>query len=354
MLGGKVWWVVPDYTTIVELWDEIVTLCGGIARKIKTQQRRLWFPGGGTLTLKSAHNPRKLVGVGLDGLVMDECGIIDPVTWRESLRPTLADRGGWAIFGGTPKGFNWFHDLYETAGTEDGWGRWKISSQANTTIQLEEWESARREMGPAKYAQEIEAQFTQVEGAEFPAEWLTDDILTDYWPERCDLVTMAVDPSTGKAIGDYSAIVCLAVENGVLYVDAIVERLASPILVRKSVAAAAKWRPIVWGFEANGFQEVIVKDINETIFGEGIGIPHPIPIKNTVNKVARIQRLGGYLERGAVRIKRSAGSLMLLSQLREFPVSSNDDAPDALEMAVRLAEGIKAGGRGDEPMKLVA
>ena len=36
---------------------------------------------------------------------------MNPKIWNEILRPALADRGGWALFIGTPKGQNHFKEL---------------------------------------------------------------------------------------------------------------------------------------------------------------------------------------------------------------------------------------------------
>lgn len=44
----------------------------------------------------------------LDGVVLDEYGQMKESIWSEILRPALADREGWAVFVGTPKGQNGF------------------------------------------------------------------------------------------------------------------------------------------------------------------------------------------------------------------------------------------------------
>lgn len=76
---------------------------------------RIDFMGERRISLYGADNPDALRGIYLDGVVLDEPAQMRPRVWSEIIRPTLADRGGWAIFIGTPKGHNEFHDLYEGA-----------------------------------------------------------------------------------------------------------------------------------------------------------------------------------------------------------------------------------------------
>jgi hypothetical protein len=56
----------------------------------------------------------------------------------------------------------------------------------------------------------------------------------------------------------------------------------------------------------------------------------------------RIRRLTPLLSQHRLRFKvGSKGAKLLVEQLRDFPCGEFDDAPDALEMAVRLAyEGL--------------
>ena len=69
------------------------------------------------LLLLGAENPDSLRGIYIDGCVLDEFGGCDPSVWGEVIRPALADREGWAIFIGTPKGQNHFYNLYNKART---------------------------------------------------------------------------------------------------------------------------------------------------------------------------------------------------------------------------------------------
>lgn len=65
-----------------------------------------------TISLYGADNPDSLRGIHLDGVVLDEVAQMAPELWDEVVRPTLADRKGWAVFIGTVKGVDTFYDVY--------------------------------------------------------------------------------------------------------------------------------------------------------------------------------------------------------------------------------------------------
>lgn len=65
--------------------------------------------------LFGAENPDALRGMYFDGVILDEYAQMDSTIWGEVIRPALADREGWAIFIGTPKGRNKFYDMLQWA-----------------------------------------------------------------------------------------------------------------------------------------------------------------------------------------------------------------------------------------------
>lgn len=127
------------------------------------------FPNGTLLELKGVERPDNLLGVGLDGVVLDEYATDAfgsyPI-WKEIIRPSLSDKQGWAIFISTPRGYNHFYDLYEYAqsGSESGWEAWRMPSKINPIMSEQELLSAKRELGEELYSQEYEAEFKKRSG----------------------------------------------------------------------------------------------------------------------------------------------------------------------------------------------
>jgi predicted phage terminase large subunit-like protein len=346
--GGNVWWVAPTYGVAAKIWRDLKRAANRGWLEKSEVEKRITFWGGGSVATKSADRPDTLRGDGLDGLVIDEAAFTAGETWRDVLRPALADKRGWAIFISTPNGRNWFHDLFQSADQHADWMRWRRPSSDNPAIAAQELEAVRREIGPRAFAQEHEAEFTDREGAEFSGAYFGDEIWFRVWPSEAEtrFRVMAIDPSMGAGEkGDYSAIVSVALHHqGTMYVDADLERRDTRRIVADCLRLAGNFRPHAVGVEANQFQQLLADNIAEQSRQAGMMLPIHSLI-NRENKRVRIRaRLTPYLARGELRFFRdSPGARLLVEQLAAFPLAHHDDGPDALEMAVRLLRHLFGG-----------
>src|SRR5580698_9835239 len=84
---------------------------------------------------------------------------MDPRVWSEVIRPALADRRGWAVFIGTPRGRNAFFELWRRAQSEPGWFSLMLKASETGLIAAEELALARRDLSDEQYAQEFECSF---------------------------------------------------------------------------------------------------------------------------------------------------------------------------------------------------
>jgi hypothetical protein len=112
------------------------------------------------IMLLGAENPGSIRGIYLDGVVLDEYAEMDPVIWAQVIRPALADRQGWAIFIGTPKGQNHFYHLYSQASENKDWFVRTYRASETKVLPDSELDAAQREMSEEEYAQEFECSFT--------------------------------------------------------------------------------------------------------------------------------------------------------------------------------------------------
>ena len=118
------------------------------------------------IQLYGSENPDSLRGQYFDGVILDEIGDQNPKIWNEIIRPALADRQGWAMFIGTPKGQNHFKDLRDRAASEPGWALLEFKASQTGIVNQDELNAAKREMGDEKYEQEFECSFSAaVEGS---------------------------------------------------------------------------------------------------------------------------------------------------------------------------------------------
>jgi phage terminase large subunit len=114
------------------------------------------------IMILSAENPMALKGIYLDFVVLDEYGDMNPVIWREVIRPTLGDRKGRALFIGTVKGRNHFWELYEYAmgksesGVDFEWYGAMFKASETKIIPDLEIESIKKSMTEEEFLQEYE------------------------------------------------------------------------------------------------------------------------------------------------------------------------------------------------------
>ena len=120
---------------------------------------RVDLPNGARIALLGSDNPDALRGIYLDGVVLDEFAQMSPRVFSEIIRPALADREGWAIFIGTPRGRNAFHELYRMASDDPDWLTELIPASRSGVLPTAELVAARRVMTEAEYAQEFECSF---------------------------------------------------------------------------------------------------------------------------------------------------------------------------------------------------
>jgi hypothetical protein len=139
-------------------------------RKINETNLSFELKNGSTISLKGADNYDSLRGVGLDFLVLDEFADIDPEAWFETLRPTLADKMGKALFIGTPKGMNWAKDLYDMRDEyPEEWASFQFTTIEGGNVTPEEVEAARRSLDERTFRQEFEGTFEPFSGRVFYA-----------------------------------------------------------------------------------------------------------------------------------------------------------------------------------------
>lgn len=164
----KVWYVAPTYRMGTDLmWEPLVEKLDRLRwiRKVNNQSLTVVLRSGSTISIKSADNPDRLRGPGLTLVVFDEAADIKEETWTKVIRPTLSDTGGRAIFVGTPKGRNWFYDLF-MRGIEGRPGWWSLSytSLQGGNVPASEIEQAKLDLDELTFQQEYEASFVNFSG----------------------------------------------------------------------------------------------------------------------------------------------------------------------------------------------
>ena len=180
--GGAVWWIAPSYGMGMVAWREMKRLVRDVpGADIKEADKTIFFEGTGTgegfFQIKSADDPNKLRGEGLDLIVCDEFAHQRRAMslWEESLEPALGDRLDKALFLSTPYGKNFFYTLWtygqidkKTGETNvEGWKSFQFSTLDNPFYPPKEFERARKQKSEQVFEQEYLAIFKDSAGSVF-------------------------------------------------------------------------------------------------------------------------------------------------------------------------------------------
>ena len=159
-------YIAPTYGQAKRVaWDYLVKYAEPLGGSQNITELRVDF-WGRRVQLYGSDNPESLRGQYFDGVILDEIGAQNPKIWTDIIRPALADRKGWCLFIGTPKGHNHFKELRDRAMNEDGWGLLEFKASETGVVDETELKAAKNEMGEDKYKQEFECSFdAAVEGS---------------------------------------------------------------------------------------------------------------------------------------------------------------------------------------------
>lgn len=149
--------------------------------KINESELTITLRNASEISIKSADAYDRMRGFSVDFVVFDEFADMDPDVWT-SVRPTLSDKQGCALFIGTPKGTgNWSKDIFDMSLTNDTWASWQYTTLDGGRVTAEEVLAARAEMDERTFRQEYEATFESFAGRIY------------YAFDRANIVPFAVD-----------------------------------------------------------------------------------------------------------------------------------------------------------------
>lgn len=158
--NARYFYLAPYYSQSKSIaWDYLLRFSQPVLAK--ANQSELWVEliNGARIRLFGADTPDSLRGQYCDGIILDEYADMKPRTWGEVVRPLLADRSGWAVFIGTPKGHNSFYDIYEQATQRDNWYVKVLRASQTGLLPDDELADARGSMSQDQYLQEFECDF---------------------------------------------------------------------------------------------------------------------------------------------------------------------------------------------------
>ena len=173
--GSAVMYVAPTQGQARQIiWDLLMELGRDVISNSHVNNMDITLINGAKIYVRGADRPDTLRGVSLTFVVLDEVADIKADTWEKVLRAALSDKKGNALFIGTPKGRNWFYDMYNLGlnGEDEDWKSWHFTTRDNPLIDPKEIEGAKKTLSSFAFKQEYEASFDNAGTDLFKEQWL--------------------------------------------------------------------------------------------------------------------------------------------------------------------------------------
>jgi hypothetical protein len=303
---------------------------------------------GATIYVRGADRPDTLRGVSLTYAVLDEVADIKPEAWEQVIRASLSDKKGRAMFIGTPKGRNWFYDLFrlgESAEDKD-WKSWHFTTKDNPLIDPTEIESAKKTLSTFAFKQEYMASFTNAGSNIFKEEWIKYGEEPEYgsYYIACDLAgfeEVAKQAANSKKRLDQTAIAVVKVtDDGKWFVKEIVygrwdiRETAATILLKMR-----EYKPLSVGIEKGALKNAVLPYLSDLMRKNNV-YSHIVDLTHGNRKKADriIWSLQGRFEHGRIVLNSEEDWDEFKDQLLLFPaIGVHDDLPDALSYIDQMA-----------------
>jgi hypothetical protein len=249
------------------------------------------------------------------------------------------------MFIGTPKGRNWFHDLWKLEGDSE-WKSWHFTTQDNPLIDPKEIESAKKTLSTFAFKQEYMASFSNAGADVFKEEWIKYGEEPQYGSyfvavDLAGFEEVAKQAANAKKRLDESAIAVVKVtDEGKWFVKEIehgrwdIRETAAKILMKMR-----DYRPLSVGIERGALKNAVLPYLSDLMRKNNV-FSHIVDLTHGNRKKADriIWGLQGRFEHGRIVLNSEEDWDVFIDQLLMFPsVGVHDDLPDALSYIDQMA-----------------
>jgi len=328
--GYDVGWFAPTYKLLDEAWRSAKRFLGPMLTRVDGSQNRIEI-GSAALDFWNI-GPDSGRGRKYGLVIIDEAAIAGDLktAWTEGIRPTLTDHKGAAWFFSTPKGLNYFYDLFKQSEDNSAWTNYVASSYNNPFLDPSEIDSARNDLPELVFAQEHLAEFVIFGAGLVKPEYLQDGPCPAALP-----VVLGVDLAISEREGaDWTAIVALSRDpaSGRIYLREVERhRCGFREVLARIEAAAQRWQPALIAIEQTQYQAAVVQELARSTRWAVRGF------KPDRDKVTRFAPLLTRYEQRLVWHDAAKVPAWFREELLAFPDGQHDDAVDAAAYAFAAA-----------------
>jgi len=346
--GSAVMYVAPTQGQARQIiWDLLMDLGREVIASSHVNNMDITLINGAKIYVRGSDRPDTLRGVSLTFLVLDEVADIKAETWEKVLRAALSDKKGKALFIGTPKGRNWFYDMYNLGldGTDEDWKSWHFTTKDNPLIDPKEIEGARKTLSSFAFKQEYEASFDNAGTDLFKDKWIKygEEPTGGVYYIAIDLAGFenANYSEQRKKKLDRSAIAVVKVtDDGTWFVKKIeygrwdIKESAQRIL--KNIK---EFQPVGVGMERGTIRNAVLPYLSDLMRANGV-YAHVQDLTHGGKKKAErvVWALQGRFEHGKIILNEDEDWDEFVDELLMFPTPQvHDDLIDALSYIDQLA-----------------
>ena len=190
----KILWVSPVYSQATKVQKEIIAAIGhtDIVKSANYSSNEIELRNGSVILFRSAERYDNIRGLTVDYGIIDEAAFCKNEAYSEAIKPVFLVKGKKVLFISTPKGKNWFYNLYQLGKSPDhpNYQYYHGSSYDTPFINVEEIEDAERTLPERVFQQEYLAQFIDGGGEVFQN---LDNNKFRAWPTPIGKVYCGVD-----------------------------------------------------------------------------------------------------------------------------------------------------------------
>ena len=344
--GTPVAFFSPSYKLLLDVWTDMERTLKPVIRKANKTEMRIELITGGKIDFWTLEDPDAGRGRKYARLVIDEAAHARYLqeAWERAIAPTLTDYQGEAWFISTPKGINFFHDLYQRGmdPSQTDWQSWHMPTTTNPHISETEVARYKAELPELVFRQEYLAEFVT-----FGAGLVKPDMIQIGAAPAGLPVVLGVDLAISERQGsDYTAIVAMSrdPQTGIVYiVEAERHRCAFNEVLARIKEAAARHNPRVIAVEQTQYQAAVVQELTRTTMLPVRGI------RPDKDKLTRFMPLLTRYEQHQVRHDPARVPAWFRDELLSFPEGEHDDGVDAASYTFSALEigssGIVTAGR---------
>jgi phage FluMu gp28-like protein len=178
-LAGRITgYVTPTYHLAKVFFDDIAKIIPSEIAQANKSDLTFKFVTGGEIRFFTGERLDNFRGLRLHNVIIDEAAYIPHLqdAWNNAIRPTLTDFEGKALFISTPRGKDFFYNLYLR--NSGDWQSFKYTTYDNPFIKVSEIDDAKNSLPMAAFEQEFMANPAENAANPFGIDFIRQNIQT--------------------------------------------------------------------------------------------------------------------------------------------------------------------------------